>query len=53
MRAVFRSFDISIDDEKGLSNRLFFKVEKICQIGGDNSPRNRRFFSNKSEFEAD
>ena len=53
MRAVFRSFDLFVDGKIRRLNRLFFKVETICQIGGDNSPRNRRFFSNKCEFEAD
>ena len=52
MRAVFRSFDLSIDEEMRRSNRLFFKVEKICQISGDNSPRIGRFFSIKMEFRA-
>ena len=45
MRGFFHSFDLFIDEKMRRSNRLFSKVEKICQISGDNSPLKQRFFS--------
>ena len=53
MLVVFRSLDLFIDWEMGRSNRLFSIVEKICRIGGENSPRIGRLLSTKIAFGSD